>query len=224
MIKKAFTLAETLITIGIIGVISAIMLSAIITNYQKKVTLDKLRTTYNILNNAIEMAKTEYGTDINSWYMPDTTDAQTLSNYFAEHYMLPYLNVIQDCKNGTDCHFYGVTYQREFILSNGALIVITAFNYNNPKLQYHYRVQVNMYINGIVKNLNPARDRFTIELGGGTGGGDRNKFWPYGYGIEDNCEFHKNIDNTACNKTGNKQRCFALIMCEGWKIPKDYPW
>lgn len=34
--KKAFTLAEVLITLGIIGVVAAITLPTLIANYQKK--------------------------------------------------------------------------------------------------------------------------------------------------------------------------------------------
>lgn len=34
--KKAFTLAEVLITLGILGVVIAMTLPALITNYQKK--------------------------------------------------------------------------------------------------------------------------------------------------------------------------------------------
>ena len=223
--KVAFTLAEVLITLGIIGVVAALTLSTLITDYQKKVTIKKLRTTYNILNNAIEMAKTEYGTDVNYWDMPDTNDQQILSNYFAEHYMLPYLKVVRDCKNGSICRFYGYSTVREFVLSNGTIVLVNVSGVG--KNVQNVRTQIYIYINGKVNNINYARDKFLVELGGGTGnsGLDKNKFWPYGYMALANCDVYKNIDNTACNKTStNKYRCFALIMCEGWKIPPDYPW
>ena len=35
--KQAFTLAETLITLGIIGIVAAMTMPALIANYQKKV-------------------------------------------------------------------------------------------------------------------------------------------------------------------------------------------
>lgn len=37
--KKGFTLAEVLITLGIIGVVAALTLPSLITNYRKKETL-----------------------------------------------------------------------------------------------------------------------------------------------------------------------------------------
>ncbi len=38
MYRKGFTLAEVLITLGIIGVVAAITIPSLITNYQKTVT------------------------------------------------------------------------------------------------------------------------------------------------------------------------------------------
>lgn len=42
--KKAFTLAEVLITLGIIGIIAAMTLPFLIGRYNEKVTLHKLET------------------------------------------------------------------------------------------------------------------------------------------------------------------------------------
>ena len=41
-----FTLAETLITIGIIGVVAALTIPSIIQNYQEKTTIVKLKKHY----------------------------------------------------------------------------------------------------------------------------------------------------------------------------------
>ena len=40
--KKGFTLAEVLITLGIIGVVAALTLPSLITNYRKKQTVAQL--------------------------------------------------------------------------------------------------------------------------------------------------------------------------------------
>ena len=44
--KRAFTIAEVLITLGIIGIVAAMTLPVVIGNYQKKVTVEKLKTVY----------------------------------------------------------------------------------------------------------------------------------------------------------------------------------
>ena len=41
--RAAFTLAEVLITLGIIGVVAAMTMPSLITNYQKKVWTDQLK-------------------------------------------------------------------------------------------------------------------------------------------------------------------------------------
>ena len=45
--KFGFTLAEVLITLGIIGVVAALTLPSLVTNYQKQVTVNKLKKFYN---------------------------------------------------------------------------------------------------------------------------------------------------------------------------------
>ena len=76
----AFTLAEVLITLGIIGVVAALTLPTVIQNYQKVQTISKLKRSYAIINNALDMAKVEYGTDINLWEFSQTTDKKYNAN------------------------------------------------------------------------------------------------------------------------------------------------
>ncbi len=41
--RKGFTLAEVLITLGIIGIVAALTLPSLIQKYQEKVTLERLK-------------------------------------------------------------------------------------------------------------------------------------------------------------------------------------
>ena len=54
--KKAFTLAEVLITLGIIGIVAAMTLPSLIANYQKKVTVNRLKQAYSMINQALLLA------------------------------------------------------------------------------------------------------------------------------------------------------------------------
>ena len=65
-----FTLSEVLITLGIIGIVAAMTLPSLIANHRRQVMLTKVKQTYTILNNALERAKVENGTDVNNWYIP----------------------------------------------------------------------------------------------------------------------------------------------------------
>ncbi len=59
--KCAFTLAEVLITLGIIGVVAAMTMPALITKYQKKVTSQKLKKFYTVMSQAIKLSEVENG-------------------------------------------------------------------------------------------------------------------------------------------------------------------
>ena len=59
--KAAFTLAEVLITLGIIGIVAAMTLPAVVNKYQKLVTSARLKKFYSSMNQAILMAESEHG-------------------------------------------------------------------------------------------------------------------------------------------------------------------
>ena len=58
-VKQGFTLSEILITLGIVGVISALLIPQVLSNYRKNVTQTKLRATLSILDNAIQKSEIE---------------------------------------------------------------------------------------------------------------------------------------------------------------------
>ena len=60
MRKLAFTLAEVLITLGIIGVVSAITIPALISKYQEIITVVKVKETYSIMAQASKRWMDEY--------------------------------------------------------------------------------------------------------------------------------------------------------------------
>ena len=64
--KVAFTLAEVLITLGIIGVVAVLTLPSIITNYQKKVTVERLKKTYSTLWQAVQMSVVD-NDEVETW-------------------------------------------------------------------------------------------------------------------------------------------------------------
>ena len=59
--KEAFTLAEVLITLGIIGIVASLTLPTIIEQHQKLETVTKIKKAYSTLSQAIERAKVDNG-------------------------------------------------------------------------------------------------------------------------------------------------------------------
>lgn len=84
--KKAFTLAETLITLTIIGVIAALTIPTLYANYQKHTYVIGLKKAYSQLQNAVKMIPVSEGCAANECsYGVDNVSKQ--------------FKTIKDCKN-----------------------------------------------------------------------------------------------------------------------------
>ena len=60
--RVGFTLAEVLITLGIIGVVAAMTIPGLMSKYQEIVTVNKLKKIYSTLSQAMRLSVLEYGT------------------------------------------------------------------------------------------------------------------------------------------------------------------
>lgn len=93
--KKGFTLAEVLITLGIVGVIAALTLPILISKYQKQVTVAGLQKSYSVLSNMIRQAEAKHGV-ISEW--PEWSSSLPWyrkagnSKYVLENYLAPEAN------------------------------------------------------------------------------------------------------------------------------------
>ena len=54
-----FTLAEVLVTLGIIGVVSAMTIPSLVKNYQRQVYVTQLRKVYNEVGQAVQTFMTD---------------------------------------------------------------------------------------------------------------------------------------------------------------------
>ena len=82
--RTAFTLAEVLVTICIIGIVSALTLPSLLANYTKTQTVVQLKKSYSVLEQTIKNAENDYG-EVNNW--PEWDDAEIILN----KYFVPYL-------------------------------------------------------------------------------------------------------------------------------------
>ncbi len=64
--KKAFTLAEVLITLGIIGVVAALTIPSLIQKHREQVAVTKVKKAYSMISQAYLMAIAENGT-VDNW-------------------------------------------------------------------------------------------------------------------------------------------------------------
>lgn len=79
--KKGFTLAEVLITLGIIGVVAAMTMPTLITNVQNKIFYTRFMKARNMIENALQMYNSEYDkiSDTRSFTIEDAED---FASYF----------------------------------------------------------------------------------------------------------------------------------------------
>ena len=68
---KAFTLAEVLITLGIIGVVAALTIPSLVQKYKEQATVTRVKKFYSAFSQAYTMAINENGT-IDTWGLEDS--------------------------------------------------------------------------------------------------------------------------------------------------------
>lgn len=95
--KKGFTLAEVLITLGIIGVVAALTMPSLIQSYKERETVSRVKKFYSMINQALLLAINENG-PVDEWDFAEI-DQETginVSNKFFE-YLRPHLKITKDC-------------------------------------------------------------------------------------------------------------------------------
>ena len=97
MFKKAFTLAEILITIGIIGVVAAFTIPVLVNNIANKENITHLKKSYAVLANIVQRAQVD-NEAFNYWYLVDNDSEKT--TFAFNRYVKPYMNIIKSCADG----------------------------------------------------------------------------------------------------------------------------
>lgn len=102
--QRAFTLAEVLITLGVIGVVAAMTMPSLIQNHQKKELLNQFKVAYSTMQTTFNKAEYDLGYKPLCFYRSDRPSTQ-VSAYLDEdceefwNYMYNNLKVVKFCKN-----------------------------------------------------------------------------------------------------------------------------
>ena len=102
--KFAFTLAEVLITLTIIGVIAVLTIPNLMKKWEDAHTVSAVKEVYSILNNAIKMAVMENG-PVEEWDWPDKT-TNLINNQNANYIidvLKPYMKFSKICYSADGC-------------------------------------------------------------------------------------------------------------------------
>ncbi len=99
MKNNAFTLAEVLITLAIIGVVAALTIPSVVKKYKDTQTIAQLKKIYATLSGATSMVTAQYGS-IEGLDFKDGT-ADDMENIFLAY--KPHLHMVKFCKNTAGC-------------------------------------------------------------------------------------------------------------------------
>ena len=234
--RIAFTLAEVLITLGIIGIVVALTIPNLVQGYRKRVVETRLKEFYTITQQAFKMAEVDNG-DIANWgrygnpgnvYVENDVYHSNSDEWF-DKYISPYLK--EEKRNLGAENFTESRILR--VLPNGSAF---AFNVNAitffPFADDYYKCA--QYGNDLIKKCS-GRKYFLFKYY------QDSRITPFDYpnhSTKLSLEYsdyrnrlrREQLVGTigSCSKKSieaNREAhyCAELIMLEGWKIPKDYP-
>ncbi len=211
--RFGFTLAEVLVTLGIIGVVSAMTVPTLMQNYQRKSYVTQLHKVYNELSQAL----VRYQTDKNAVNLTEAgLSSQDNFNYFVSDYF----KIVQKCDNSlTPCfddnyktlNGGGVNFSNgtSYVLASGSAIRFIV-SVSGDKIG-----QVGLDINGQKGPNILGRDLFFIAV--------------YKDGVLDDFnggsaslteEQRNSIYTSDCQGSGNVSGwgCFGKILNDNWEM------
>mgnify|MGYP002627354970 CR=1 FL=1 len=213
MHKKGFTLAEVLITLGIIGVVAAITIPTLVQNYQKVVWVNQLKKSISVLENSIhlylaeegvsKLSETqELGKNVSAYQTFNTSQIFNLLKNYIKFIKISgsgddYSNNKSMCKtlSGWTCDYDDVPPGGKAYLQDGSVFII----YVGGNVAYDY-MDIAIDVNGDKRPNQIGRDIFKFVMK------DNGTLVPY------------DIDD--CYEDSYGRGCAKRIIEKGWKM--DY--
>ncbi len=210
--KKAFTLAEVLVTLGIIGVVSAMTVPTLMQNHQRKTYVTQLHKVYNEFSQAL----VQYQTDRNAINL---TEAGLTSQVYFNSFISNYFKTVQKCDSLTPCftddyktlNGGGVNFSdgTSYVLASGSSVRFL-FSSSGDKIG-----QIGVDINGKKGPNILGRDLFFIavykdgtldDFNGGTAPLTE--------------ELRNNVYDSDCQGSGDVSGwgCFGKILNDNWEM------
>ena len=219
-LKFGFTLAEVLITLGIIGVVAAMTMPALTAKYQQKVFVTKMKYTYTVLSNAFLMARADYG-DPTTWDWGEEPSRANMER-IVKTYVSPYLSKMNEGFVDNTSQYYYIR------LKNGVTIVFSQDGCTDPNQCAEIDLRALYMICSIDDRLsyNNSEDRdysrkdFLMKFHKNS-----NKMIYFTPSQDRNAVINSSM--YGCNKNVpryKRMNCGQLIYLDGWEIKDDYPW
>lgn len=235
--KKGFTLAEVLITLGIIGIVAAMTLPGLLQSYANLVVETKLKKFYSQINQAIQLSEAIYGAK-EYWYA-DTNSVDTdkdgkpvPGSSTAEKWFMKYIGVHMTVINVD----YDENARPTFYFKDGTAFKLLAGGMQTPGLLDKMRDWMFFTSNPskclkLYGSEENARGKCAFAfLYAPEGESPASNQRLYKYHLKKGFEPYKYNWNGSMTSLVNwckgtkPEYCAALIQMNNWKIPKDYPY
>ena len=215
--NRGFTLAEVLITLGIIGVVAAMTLPAIVHNYKKQEVEAKVKKFYTTMAQAVKLSELENG-PVFYWSKSPRIDDGEGGNAGNREGVLAFY----------DTYLAKYLKKAAVIDKGGTAIAIMLADGSTLRISSGYCMDINFDYNGAKAPNTQGVDMFDFLLcteEGYNAGLLRNRQNPF------DAYFPFSCARKGCTREqllssckSNPINCSALIMHDGWKIADDYPY
>ena len=214
---RAFTLAEVLVTLGIIGVVSAMTVPSLMQNYQRQSYVTQLHKVYNEFSQAL----LRYQNDKNAINL---TEAGLNSQAQMNSFVSSYFKVVQTCTNSlTPCFIEQNTYKKisGVSLSSSAFAVTNSYVLaSGASIRFLYSPSGDK-IGNIMVDINgqkgpniQGRDLFTIAVFKNGMMDDKGDTAPLSKDTRDS------LYTTYCSTSveNGPWGCFGKILNDNWEM------
>lgn len=246
---NAFTLAEVLIALAVIGIVAALTIPNMVISYEKKATATKVRKAVAEFTQVIKLSEVDNG-PIKTWDY-GTTDSIEATRKFMNKYIIPYYTGITECSAGLDysCSVPLSVSGINYALNNG--IGLSIRNFHQHGMQGAIKGANSMFFiisTNINKGKNAIQGRdyfyFVVDIENGEvlpvgwfKGITREDIFNGWIGTVDKDETSGEMiqGNFTCKKMQRgelgenvadyyRHGCTALFVLDGWEFKDDYPW
>ena len=236
--RVAFTLAEVLITLGIIGVVAAMTIPTLVSSYKKKIVETRLVKVYSTFNQAIKMSEAENG-PLTTWDTIDETSEwvdgvgavigeSNISDWF-DKYLAPYIKVLKVEKNTSNKDKKINVY-----MPDGSLVMISGNSWLVwPDANDFEATELGEDTDMTNRNIDDCGTKyFTFYFNPRTSAAGAQKYHyakplePFLWYWDGTEEMLRNDDRLGCREesvSNERAYCTQLIRMNNWKIPDDYP-
>lgn len=233
--KAAFTLAEVLITLAIIGIVAALTIPELMQSYKKKEYSTKLKKFYSTMQQAIQLSTVQNG-EVDTWDKKDDIpyteiededekEQAKLTNAkdgfeFVNKYILPYMK------------YSKVEEEQPLTVNNSEIFKLSKVYLNDGTTFFIYNGDCIDFFYDVNGNKEPNKEGYDIyrfifspvnKFRQTSFGSEKQYFGTYGYGTyTTNTEDYREYIHEQCTRNG--KYCSHLIYLDNWEYKDDYPY